>query len=1074
MRNFAYGLSKGTKQIFFSVLFVFLSSAVISQTKVSGKVKGPDSKPVYGATVTVKGTNVVTTTATDGAYTITMPPNSSVLVFSYVGFEVSEVTVRGNNVIDVAMKMQTTNLNEVVVTGYTAQRVKEITGAVSVVKVKDMVSQPSGQISEMLQGRAAGLNVINSGQPGQGGQIFLGGFGNFGNVTPLYIIDGVQGDINSINPNDVESVQVLKDAGSAAIYGVRGANGVIIVTTRRGRVGRPVVTYDGYVGTQRPLKDGWGLLDTKGRADLYDMAVANTPGAAHNNPQYGGGPSATIPYYILAGGSGGITDPNDPRADLSLYNNNYSAGPIYLITKANQAGTDWFHELFKPAFQMNHTLAVSGGNDKSRYLFSVGYLDQKGTFLGTYLKRYTIRLNTDFVVKNNIHIGENLQTIFRDNPQTGIIGETTIGMTYREQPIIPVHDEGGGYGGTAAPGLGNASNPVADAERALNNKGYSLGVFGNVYAQVDFAKYFAIKTSFGGTFDNFYYYNYTYHTYENAENNAANSLQEVGGFDRSWTWTNTLSFTKIFNGVHSVKALVGSEAINNNGRGIGGTRTNFFLDDPNYRVINNGSPTGQTTYAAANIANSPSQFPYQTAIYSLFGRLDYGYKDKYLVSAIFRRDGSSVFGPDSRYGSFPAFSAAWRVTEEPFAKNWTWLTDLKIRASWGKLGFAANTPPINQFTLFGSDPALSYYDINGTNNSPDLGFRASQIGNPKTGWQEDKKADIGFDAVAFKGKLSVSADYYDKKSSKLLFQLALPAVLGGATPPQVNVGDVENKGFDLTLGSTASINKDWKYDVSATLTTYHSNIVSIPGIPYFSDGGLRNGSAVRNEVGHPISSFYGYKVVGLFQDAASAGASGQQDAAPGRFQYADVNGDKVIDDNDRTFIGNPNPNFSLGLNISVSYKNFDFTTFFYGTFGNDVYNYTKYWIDFYQGFEGNKSTRSLNESWTPSRPTNKVPIQEFTSNFSSDGVVNSYYIEDGTYFRNKSMILGYTLPASILERAKIDRVRIYVQATNLFTFTNYSGLDPEVWSNSSSAHGIDWGNYPANQKQYLVGVNVSF
>ena len=326
----------------------------------------------------------------------------------------------------------------------------------AIVKAKDLVSVPAGQVEEMLQGRVAGLNVINSGQPGQGGQISLSGVGNFGDTRPLYIIDGVQGDINNLNPNDIESVQVLKDAGSAAIYGVRGANGVIIVTTKRGTIGKAVVTYDSYYGTQRPLKDGWGLLDTKGRAALYDLAVANTPLAAHNNPQYGPGPTATIPVYLEAGSVYGSTNPSEPAADLKLYNNNYGAGPIYLIEKANQTGTDWFHELFKPAFQMNQTVTASGGGDKSRYLLSLGYLDQKGTFIGTYLKRYTVRLNTEFNVKNNIRIGENIQLIYRDNPKTGILGETNIGMTYREQPIIPVYDEGGGYGGSAAKGLGNA------------------------------------------------------------------------------------------------------------------------------------------------------------------------------------------------------------------------------------------------------------------------------------------------------------------------------------------------------------------------------------------------------------------------------------------------------------------------------------------------------------------------------------------------------------------------------------------------------------------------------------------
>ena len=1046
------------------VLFALLLIAglpALAQKTVTGKVM-ENGTPSSGASILVKGTSVGTSTDVNGVFAITAPAGKNILVISSVGFDTKEVNISATANVNVNLVAATNTLNEVVVTGYSSQKVKEITGAVAVVRPKDLISVPAGQVSEMLQGRVAGLSVINSGQPGQGAQIFLSGVGNFGDVRPLYIIDGVQGDVNSLNPNDIESVQVLKDAGSAAIYGVRGANGVIIITTKRGRSGRAVISYDSYYGSQQPLKDGWGLLDTKGRAALYDLAVTNTTGAAHNNPQYGPGSTSTIPYYIVAGIKYGVTNPADPAADLSKYNNNYGAGSIYQITKANQTGTDWFHELFNPAFQMNHTLTASGGTDKSRYLFSFGYLDQKGTFLGTYLKRYTVRVNTEVAVKKNIKIGENIQIIYRDNPRTGILGETNIGMTYREQPIIPVHDEGGGYGGSRAQGLGNAQNPVANAERGLDNKGSDLGVFGNVYGEVNFAKYFTARTSFGGTIDNFYYYNYGFQTYENAENNGSNSFSENAGFNHSWTWTNTLAFNKVFHNDHSVKVLGGVEAINDYSRGVGGARNGFFLDNPNYRILNNGS-SGTSNYSYAG----------GQALFSILGRLDYSYRDKYLFSATFRRDGSSVFGPDSRYGNFPAFSAAWRITEEKFAKDWTIFTDLKLRGSWGKSGFAGNTDALNQFTLFGGSPGNSYYDITGSSTSVTQGFNASRLGNPLSGWQEDKKTDIGIDAVLLKGRVTFSADYYSKESSKLLFPLALPAILGGASAPNVNVGNVENHGFDLLLGTNGTIHKDWKYDVTATMATYKSNIVSIPGIPYFDAGGLRNGNAVRNQVGHPISSFFGYKVMGLFQDAGTATASGQDGAAPGRFRYLDVNGDKKINTDDRTFIGNPNPKFSLGLNISVAYKQFDFTTFMYGTFGNDVYNYTKYWIDFYQGFEGNKSNRALNESWTPTRKGNTVPIQEFTSSFSSDGAINSYYIEKGSYFRNKSMILGYSLPVSIIQKVGIDKIRLYVQTTNLFTFTKYSGLDPEVQGNTAST-GIDFGNYPANQKQFVFGLNVTF
>lgn len=1045
-------------------ILLLLFSPIFAQRKVSGKVSGPDGKPVFGATVSVRGSRTATSTSTEGTFTIQLTKNQNTLIISFVGFETQEVNVSGKDDIQVSMKEQRTDLNEVVVTGYTTQKVKEITGSVGLVKAKDLTSIPAGQVGEQLQGRVAGLNITNSGQPGQGAQISLAGVGNFGNVTPLYIIDGVQGDINNINPNDVESIQVLKDAGTASIYGVRAANGVIIINTKRGKAGRTIVTYDSYVGTQQPLSNGWGLLDTKGRAALYDLAVANTTGAAHNNPQYGPGPNATIPYWLVVGNQYGLTNPGDTAGKSALYNVDWGAGSIYQIVKANQQGTDWFHELFKPALQTSHTLSVAGGGDKNHYLFSFGYLDQKGTFLGTYLKRYTLRFNSDFVIKNNIHIGENIEAIYRDNPRTGILGETNIGMTYREQPIIPVYDAFGGYAGTRAAGLGNAQNPVANAKRALNNKGLSLAVLGNVYAQVDFLKYFNFRTTFGGTLDNFYYYNYGYHSYENAENNSSNSFSENGGYNRNWTWNNLLTFSKTFLNDHTVKALVGTEAIENYGRGVGGTRYNYFSDDPNYRILDNGSPTGQSNYSYA----------YTSALSSVLGRLEYGYKDKYFVNGVFRRDGSSVFGPNSRYGNFYSVSAAWRVTEESFAKSLTtWLTDLKIRGSYGIMGFNGNTDPLNQYTLFGSSPGLSYYDITGSSTSTVQGFYAQRIGNPATGWQEDKKMNFGFDAILLKGKYTISADYWQKKSSKLLFPISLPAVLGGATAPNVNTGQVDNHGFDLILGTSQNINRDWKIDVNAALTTYKNKITDIPGLPYFDAGGLRNGNAVRNQVGHPISAFYGYKVVGLFQDAASAAASNQPDAKPGRFKYLDVNGDKQITTDDRTFIGNPNPKASLGLNISITYKQFDFTTFFYGTFGNDIYNYTKYWIDFYQGFEGNKSTRALNESWTPTRKGNTVPIQEFSSNFSSDGQVNSYYVEKGSYFRNKSLILGYTLPASLIKKAGLDKARIYIQATNLFTITKYSGLDPEV-QGTTAATGIDYGNYPANQKQYLVGVSVSF
>lgn len=1051
------------------ILLVFCTVIFAQSRVVTGRVTDANNLPVSNASVTVKGSRVGTNTDENGNYSITLPANKNILVISYIGFDDRSVTVSGNNA-NVVLTGRTTTLNDVVVTGYSTQKKKDITGAVAVVNVNNLRTVPSGTTESLLQGQASGVTVINSGSPGGGSNVRVRGITSIGSNDPLVIVDGTPGSLHDLNVNDIESMQVLKDAGAAAIYGVRGSNGVIVVTTKRGRQGKARVTYDAYVGTQQPLKNGFNIANTLETATAVQQSYINS-GIPPKNKQYGSGATPVIPVYITPTASS-TADP----ATYSLYTNQ--------ITKANQTGTDWFHEIFKPAMRQSHNVSVSAGNDKSTYFFSLGYYNEQGTLIETYLKRYSARMNTSFNVNDHIRIGENAYIFYKQNPGFGNQNEgNAISHSYRENVIIPVYDIVGNYAGTGSEGLGNAQNPVANLQRTHNNKGNNWQINGNVFAEVDLLRNFTARTSFGGRIDNYYYSSFGYTAYENAENNKnPNNFQENFGFNSSYTWTNTLNYAKIF-GDHNLKVLVGSEAITNYGRAINGTRSGYFVTntnnltvDPNLFTLNFGPPLGQTT---GNINGTP----YQSSLFSLFGRLDYVFQDKYLLSGTVRRDGSSVFADGQRFGIFPSVTGGWRISRENFMKGISWLDDLKLRGGWGKLGSISNINSTNAFSLFNQSAANSYYDINGTNNSSVLGIYASQTGNTKTTWEEDVITNIGIDATIFK-KLDFSLEVYKKSINGLLFRpLSDVTVVGGASPAFINAGNIENRGVDASLTyHGAAIKNEFKFDITTTFTSYNNKVISLPeGIKYYdrgSAGSGRIGAFSRLQPGQALGAFFGYEQIGLFADDADVSKSPKQkDAAPGRMKFRDVNGDGIIDENDRTFFGNPNPKFTSGLNISASYKNLDLSIFMYASVGNDVINYVRYWTDFPQVFDGAVSKDAVYNSWTPQNLNAKVPRLERAANFSNTTQFTSYYKEDGSFLRCKSLILGYTIPSKTLKRFGIERFRIYGQAANLFTFTKYKGLDPELTGSdlgNNTNFGIDFGNYPANQKLYNIGVNLSF
>ncbi|WP_423149200.1 SusC/RagA family TonB-linked outer membrane protein [Rubrolithibacter danxiaensis] len=1057
-----------------------ISAAIAQNIPVKGVVTDAAGEPLVGVSIKVSGTTAGTTTDVNGAFSINAPSNGT-LVFTYIGYTTKSVAVNGQSSLNVKLASEAKALDQVVVTGYQSQRKKDITGSVAVVDVNQMTSVPSGSTSQLLQGQASGVVVLAAGQPGQEANIFIRGVSSFGNTKPLVIVDGVQAGLNDINPNDIASVQVLKDAGAASIYGVRGANGVIVVTTKKGKSGAPKITYDAYYGQVTPPSGNvFNLMNPSEMATVFNRVDPN-------HAIYAGG---KVPEYIWvdnAANKGGYAAAGSPAVDPAKYRfDPVNPANNYQIARSNQAGTDWFHEIFSSAPVMNHSLTASGGTENATYLFSLNYLNEQGTLMNTYNKRYGTRINTTFNIGKSIRVGENAYLYYKNSP--GIPGGNqnegnAISFAYRMQSFIPVYDIQGNYAGTrlGTGEMGNGQNPVAMQDAQRNNKQNFWQMQGNIFAEVDLIKGLTARTSFGGSIGNNYYYNFGFPNYWNREGfSNPNSFSENASYYNDWTWTNTLNYSKVI-GTHNIKILAGTEAVNSYGRDLGGSINSLFSTDPNFINLDNGS-ANETNYSHVNNNDR---------LFSLFGRVDYSFQDKYLIGATIRRDGSSRFGSEKRYGVFPAVSLGWRISQEAFMKNIAWLNDLKLRGSWGKMGSYANTPNRNAYNIFGGNNQTAYYPIGG-GNGIQQGFLSSDLGNPATGWEEDIVTNAGFDATILNNHVTLSAEWYKKKINGLLFRESLPYTVGGATAPYVNLGDIQNTGLDVSVGYNSSQSKDFKYNVGVNFTTYDNKIISVPG-NFFETSGSRIGNLIRNQVGHPVASFYGYQVQGLFRDSLDVlNSPTQGGSAPGRFKYKDVDGDGAVTDKDRTFIGNPNPDFTYGINIGASYKNFDLSTVLFGSQGNQALNYTKYWTDFLGSFVGGKSKALLTAwepvdrsaprgQWVASNPNATTPVAESASTISNSGAMNSYYVEDASFLKMRSLQIGYTIPATALSRLGISRLRVYVQGANLFTITKYSGMDPELVPSSgnlggdqqSAGFGVDYGNYPNNQKSFLFGVNLT-
>lgn len=1069
----------------------------VQQAKfISGKVTDPDGGPLPGVTVVVKGTTSGTITDNEGNYKLTGLPANAVLQFSFVGLRMQEIVVGDKTTLNVVMLEETTDLSEVVVTGYTIEKKKDIIGSVSIVNTEDMLSTPSGNVSSQLQGRVAGLTVNADGAPGASNKVRVRGFGSFNGSEPLYIIDGVPGSIDRLNPNDIESVQVLKDAASASVYGARAANGVIIITSKQGKAGKIKVTVDSYYGVNFFSKSNFpDLLNAQEWGELYWKAMAGagrTVGASNwKHDQYGTGATPVIPEYIFVNNNGTKLG----GAALEALRTSNAASFSSLIDPANynfkthqivkSADTNWFDETFNAAPVQNHQISASGGSDAGTYVLSLNYYDEKSTAdEWSYYKRYTLRSNSVFNVSKKIKFGENLQLSYNKD-HNGALPSAAWTM----HPMIPVYDIMGNPASSAAPALvavgDTGRNPVTEPWRNRFDYNETYGIFGNVFLEISPLKNLVARTSFG--LDNYsrQSLDMTQITYEHAENTTANSLLETWNKMNTWTWTNTVNYSKIV-GQNTFKLLLGSESINYKLNAISGTRAGYINeDDTNLLVLNAG--TG---------AQSNTGYFVRNTLFSLFSRFDYSLKDKYIFNATIRRDGSSKFSKANKYGYFPSAALGWRMTSENFMKSITWISDVKLRASWGIIGNQTGLSENNQYGTY-QIVDTEGYPVSGSNASYSTSLSPYSVANPDAKWEKTVTTNVGVDATLFDGGVTVNIDYFVRKTNDLLVQNQAAYTGWGSSvvQPYVNVGSLENKGIEINIAKRGTILGDLKYDVSANFTKYKNMATKVLDNPNatLAGGYTRLGMVNLTKAGYPISYYYGYKIDGFFNSAEEVAAYNADHTTwfvpkVGGWRIKDVSGpdgvpDNVVNDYDKTYLGDPHPDFQMGINLALTYKNFDFSAFVFWNQGGQLFNFSRYNVDF-MTFQYNRSARMLYDSWTPENHNAKLPILDVNDTYSNK-YVTDYFVEDATYVRLKTLQLGYTIPSSITSRLKIEKLRVYVQAQNLFTITNFSGLDPagSFTNGASSSAGVTAtddlsmgvvNNVTPTPKQVLFGINLSF
>jgi TonB-dependent starch-binding outer membrane protein SusC len=1052
-------------------LALVVTSAALGQAsvRVAGSVSSTEGVPLSGVTVRVQGSEVRAITDATGRYSINAPANG-ILSFSRIGHRAVQENVNGRTRIDVRMTA-VAFLEEVVVTAYTTERRADITGAVASVNVDAVARPTTASVLQRLTANVPGVMVEASGSPGSRSTVRVRGISSFQNNDPLYIVDGtpVQDSyVNWLNPDDIESIQVLKDASAASIYGSRASNGVIIIeTTKRGSTAGPQTKLSLRTGWSTPVRGYNDFLITNS-LDYFKVVKASYENAGLPVPTniYGDPNNPTVPKYIFAAPSA-VSATDQWGRPTAVNTNNYSY-PNSLIMQGS-AGTDWWKAIFGTGAVKDLNLGVAGGGAETQYAVSFNYFDQKGTAIYNDFQRGNVRVNTSFN-RGQLDFGENVALSLEqhtgglpDDPgsyaEDGILGKNIM-----MQPVIPIYDINGNFAGGKATGLGNQSNPLKEAYWAKNNLNKNNRVFGNVFGGFVVNPQLSLRTSLGFDLGLGSFSGYNPPFPENAEATFTNSISESNSNFTNWTWSNTARYDKKL-GQHSLSLLGGEEANGSYNHSISAGMASLLNTDINSRYIQDALGDAGTKTVSSSGGRS--------ALLSLFGKADYNYADKYVASVTLRRDGSSRLAPGHQWGTFPAFGLGWRLSKEGFLQNNHVFNDVMLRYGYGVTGNQL-IPAGRIVALFGGDRGDTYYDISGQ-NSIAAGYRQTTLGNTDLKWEEDKSVNVGTDLAMFDNSINVVFDAYKRVTNNLLFNPAIPATAGIAAPPIVNVGKMSNTGFDFSVGHRAA-----NWNLSFNGGHYSNKIVSINGTQNFFYGPIstRFGNQVINQVGQPIGAFYGYIADGFFKDAADVAAHAKQDgAAPGRIKFRDVNGDGKITLDDRTVIGSPHPKFTAGVNAGFFHGNWDLHATLFGSYGNKIFENQMEWYVFRE-FNTNVRQDLLANSWTPDHTNAKYPRLDVNDTYSY--ALSSFYVKDGSYTRLQNVQLGYNVPRSMSRY--LSAARVYVQVENLFTITGYDGLDPalppaNVFGSAGDIRdqyrGVDRGSYPSS-RTFTIGINTSF
>ncbi|MDP3912506.1 MAG: TonB-dependent receptor [Bacteroidota bacterium] len=1032
------------------LLFSENTNSAFSQqaNRVSGKVTDSSGASLPGVSVVIKGTTNGTITDGNGNYSLSNVPENATLQFSFVGMKMQEIAVGGKSIIDVTLEEETVGIEEVVAIGYGTVRKKDLTGSVGSIGAKNIKDLTVSNPSQALQGQIAGVDVKQtSATPGGGTVIRVRGAGSISaSSSPLYVVDGYPlGDqnLNAVNPNDIESIEILKDASAAAIYGSRGANGVVLITTKSGKSGKLNINFDTYAGIQQVGKK-MGVLNRDEFIE-YSKEAFNT-----NYTNKVSGASATDPLSLR------------PSASRYKYPGVFDTNPSGL------PDTDWQDEIFRSAPVQNYQLSLSGGDNKTQYMFSGGYYDQKGVVINTDYQRYNVRAKVETKLNDFLKMGVNLSSFYSQENRLNEghwASDGVVLAALATSPVVPVYNADGTYGSQAvyavqSDGLTGVTNAVANSK--IKNYYTTARVLANMFAEIDLYKGLKFKTTIGGDIVNVRRTNFRPSTVP--ANGVVAPLPStyrsgIASTNQNFNWLNenTFSYSTIFGSKHALDALAGF-TVQKNIWDSNEASGSDFPDD----IIQ--------TVGVAKVKTGTSDRS-EWSMVSYLGRVNYRYLDRYYLTASIRTDGSSRFGKNKKYGYFPSASLAWRASEEAFMKEINWIRNLKVRASYGLTG--NNSISGGNYASIGLISTDNYVFGSGV-GSVVSGASQSTIQNDDLSWEKTKQLDIGLEFNILSDKIFFAADYYNRLTTDLLLQVDVPAITGYTTAWQ-NIGEMRNAGFEFSVSSRIISKAKFTWNTSFNISFNKNEVLALgpQGDPIRSNGGV--GDTHITMIGEPIGNFYGYEQIGVYMNAADLANNPKEGTSKvGDVKYRDVSGDEVINANDRTIIGNNHPDFTYGFNNSFTFKSFDLSVLLYGSQGAEILHLAK---RFYENLEGNQQQLSsvLNRWKSEAEPGNGIIPRANSLTTGLNNAVSSRWVEDGSFLKISNITLGYNLPANIAQRIKMQAARVYLSGQNLYTFTKYSGYNPEVSFTGDNvlAPGSDYGGYPT-ARIVSIGFNFTF